>query len=132
MAVSETPGHEARDIDARRIATLGVGLVVLVAITFVVMAWTFDYFADRETRRQPAGVTLMSRPELRFPPEPRLQVSAREDLKRLRAEEDALLEGYGWMDREKGEVRIPIEKAMELVVERGLPARIASPEESGQ
>jgi hypothetical protein len=34
-----------------------------------------------------------------------------------------LLEGYGWVDREAGVVRVPIERAMELLLERGLPTR---------
>ena len=63
-----------------------------------------------------------------MPPEPRLQTTPREDLRILREQEDAVLNSYGWVDRSTGVVRIPIEEAMKLTVQRGLPAR-TSPEE---
>jgi hypothetical protein len=59
----------------------------------------------------------------RLPPEPRLQTNPREDLRDLRAKEDAILESYGWVDRNAGVVRIPIDEAMKLTVQRGLPSR---------
>lgn len=41
------------------------------------------------------------------------------ELRALRAQEDERLSGYGWVDQGKGEVRIPIDQAMKLVVEGG-------------
>ena len=60
---------------------------------------------------------------VRVPPEPRLQINPRQDLKDLRAAEDEILHGYGWVDRNAGIVRIPIDDAMRLTLERGLPSR---------
>jgi len=57
------------------------------------------------------------------PPEPRLQTNPRGDLRALRDQEDELLNGYSWADKSAGVVRIPIERAMQLTLERGLPAR---------
>jgi hypothetical protein len=45
------------------------------------------------------------------------------DLLQKRAQEDAVLNSYGWVDRANGTVRIPIERAIELTAERGLPVR---------
>jgi hypothetical protein len=59
----------------------------------------------------------------RLPPEPRLQTDPRDDMANLRRSEDDVLDSYGWVDRNAGVVRIPIERAMTLVVERGLPTR---------
>jgi hypothetical protein len=59
------------------------------------------------------------------PPEPRLQTHPVEDLAALRAREDAALHGYAWVDRDAGVTRIPVERAIEILVERGLPARPA-------
>jgi hypothetical protein len=56
--------------------------------------------------------------EQRLPPEPRLEIDSGANLARLRAEEDARLNGYGWVDKRAGVVRIPIERAMVLMVER--------------
>jgi hypothetical protein len=59
----------------------------------------------------------------RLPPEPRLQTEPREDLRNLRESEERTLTTYGWVDRNAGVVRIPIDRAMTLTVERGLPSR---------
>jgi hypothetical protein len=42
-------------------------------------------------------------------------------LAELRAAEDADLNSYGWIDRKAGKVRIPIDRAMQLLLDRGLP-----------
>jgi hypothetical protein len=55
-------------------------------------------------------------------PTPRLQGDdGNQDTADLHAREDLLLENYSWVDRSKGTVRIPIERAMELIAQRGLP-----------
>jgi hypothetical protein len=54
-------------------------------------------------------------------PNPREQFSPRLDLQALRAQEDAELKNYGWIDKKAGVVRIPIDRAMELMGQRGLP-----------
>ena len=53
------------------------------------------------------------------PPQPRLQEDPRGDLAALRAREATLLETYGWVDRRAGRVRIPVDRAMALLVEEG-------------
>lgn len=55
-------------------------------------------------------------------PTPRLQLdNGDQDLADLHEREDLLLNYYSWIDRSKGTVRIPIERAMELIAQRGLP-----------
>jgi hypothetical protein len=54
------------------------------------------------------------------PPNPRLQTDPSDDLARLRAEEQTRLTTYGWVDRQKGIVRIPIEEAMKKLVAQGI------------
>ncbi len=54
---------------------------------------------------------------------PRPQVSDVTDLNKLRAEEDAKLEGYRWVDRDKGIVHIPIERAMDILADRDQAAK---------
>jgi hypothetical protein len=55
-------------------------------------------------------------------PTPRLQGDdGNQDTADLHEREDLLLENYSWVDRSKGTVRIPIERAMELIAQRGLP-----------
>ena len=55
-------------------------------------------------------------------PTPRLQDDDVRDMNMLRANEDKLLHGYMWLDKNNGAVRIPVERAMEVLAERGLPA----------
>jgi hypothetical protein len=54
---------------------------------------------------------------------PRLQISPPRDLAAFRAQEDAELNTYGWINRTAGVARIPIDQAMNLLLQRGLPAR---------
>lgn len=58
--------------------------------------------------------------------EPRLQVDPKVDLDVLRASEAKVLGSYGWVDKEAGIAQVPIEKAKELLLARGLPAREAA------
>jgi hypothetical protein len=63
-------------------------------------------------------------------PTPRLETDdGNQDLTDLHGREDLLLEHYSWIDRGQGRVRIPIERAMELIAQRGLPV---APEEQQQ
>jgi len=57
------------------------------------------------------------------PPFPRLQISPALDLKTFREREDLELNTYGWIDKTAGVVRIPVARAMDLLLQRGLPAR---------
>jgi hypothetical protein len=55
-------------------------------------------------------------------PTPRVQTDdGNQDVADLHAREDLLLSNYTWVDESKGTVRIPIERAMELIAQRGLP-----------
>jgi hypothetical protein len=88
------------------------------------LVWVlFGYLSGRETRQGAREHPLALTREAQLPPEPRLQTHPREDLRDLRAHEDEVLTSYGWVDKNTGVVRIPIEEAMKIVVERGLPAR---------
>ena len=115
--------HEGSDVNLRAILGFLAGLTVAcVFINFLV--WLlFTYFSVRESR-QPAPVfPLAVQKENRLPPEPRLQVHPRDDLRDLRAMEDEILTTYSWVDQGAGIVRIPIDRAMKAIVERGLPVR---------
>jgi hypothetical protein len=60
-------------------------------------------------------------------PEPQLQKTEILDLKALHAEEDKLLNGYAWVDPKQGIVRIPVDRAIEVLAKRGLPSRSEVP-----
>ena len=52
-----------------------------------------------------------------LPPEPRLQVSAPKDLEQYEAAQEEILNNYGWVDQKAGIVRIPIDRAMDILVQ---------------
>ena len=115
--------HETTDVDIRGILIFGVGLIVSTVVISFFVWLLFRYFEARETRRVAPEYPLAMKQESREPPEPRLQTTPREDLEQLRAQEDRILNSYGWVDKNAGVVRVPIAEAMRLTVQRGLPAR---------
>ena len=122
-ARSAESGHEVSDINPKRVAMVGLALATVIAVSLLVTYGLFYYFYRGETRKRPVPSPLSYSREPT--PEPRLSVEPGEDLKTLRSEEDALLKSYGWIDRDKGVVHIPIDRAIEILAERGLPVRAA-------
>lgn len=60
-------------------------------------------------------------------PSPRLQTDdGNQDVTDLHAREDLLLDHYTSIDGQTGKVRIPIERAMEVIAQRGLPVAAAT------
>jgi len=117
------PGHETRDIRIKAAAWLGVSILILAVGAAAGMVGLFDFFASREAKTQRLPVSLVRPDEPQEPPQPRLQGQPARDLAVMRAEEDEDLTTYGWVNPSAGVVRIPIERAMDRIVERGLPAR---------
>jgi hypothetical protein len=115
-------GHEQRDASVGWI--FGIVLFLLVSgvvihlvlaallVTFKHSPASVDAWLPLQNNTQPAASSF-----------PRLQVSPRLDLSEFRAREDQQLTNYGWVDRSAGIVRVPIERAMELVLQKGLPVR---------
>jgi hypothetical protein len=68
--------------------------------------------------RQPEGITVSPLASSVPAPTPRLQTDPHADLMKRQQAEDAVLRAYGWVDRATGTVRIPIERAMELLAGR--------------
>ena len=104
------------------IVKFAVLLLVVSAVSMVVV-WGLFRLLEARTRATEAGPTPVEaeRPltaEQKLPPRPRLEIDPRADLALLRAEEDARLSSYGWVDKPAGFVRIPIDRAMDLMVER--------------
>jgi len=122
-------GHENHDVrfereDVNEGSTFWFGvwiLVVMVVTAFLVKPF-YNFLARSETATQrPAAYVPPVDERAKEPPAPRLQVTPVLELDELRAREDQVLEGYGWVDKDRGIARIPVEEAMRLVAERGLP-----------
>jgi hypothetical protein len=111
--------RERDDVNPRAILWTALGLAVGVAVTLLTAMW-LEHALGLTPKGRPRASTITI-PSARAPA-PELQRSVEDDLKALRAEEDAKMNGYGWIDRKTGTIRIPIERAKQLLLQRGLPA----------
>ena len=115
---------EPSDVNPRALGRFMLILVVAtLAVAFLVRVMYFA-LAAREASQQPPP-PIMQFEEGRQPPAPRLQSDEGRDLGAFRAEEARILNTYGWIDKEQGIVRIPVDEAIRLLVKRGVS--VASP-----
>ena len=121
--MAETPGieYEPRDVNVRTILKAVVGLGG-ITVFGVLASLGFFVLLDRSSDRQERRVPPLAYGPGRLPPEPRLQSYPQVDIEDLRVQERQRLSGYGWAVAPGGAVRIPIEEAMRLYVERNAGA----------
>jgi hypothetical protein len=111
-----------REIDLKTILGFTGALVAVTLIVLAVMWWMSDSFKQQEEANDRAPSPI---PEARLdpiPPGPRLQPSPPRDMDELRAKDRQALDTYGWVDPARGVARIPIERAIEMAAEKGLPS----------
>ena len=131
---SRKAGYELQDVRIGGIVKFATWLVIGTALSMLLMWALFRQFESRavsadaavvpatrvplESRRQPPMPVLQGAPGSEFElDDPVIEMRA------MREEEQAALDGWGWVDRDGGVVRIPIERAKERVLERGLAVR---------
>jgi hypothetical protein len=103
--------HEPVAIKSWRVLAIGLG-----TLAFLLLAMTGLYFLARPK---------LERSQIPLPaavPEPQLQSDPAGDLRSLQALQKQQLEGYAWIDREHGLIRIPVARAMEILAGRGKAA----------
>jgi hypothetical protein len=146
--IDASKGYEASDV---RVSGVVVFLVALTIFATVVglLAYGVGKVLDARMNKEdglpsrwakqvdvrPLG-NMPSNPEMQSKlsemtqnfPTPRVQTDdGNQDVADLHAREDLLLDNYSWADEAHSKVRIPIERAMELIAQRGLP--VAKPVE---
>jgi len=90
---------------------------VVLAITLFCMFVSYVFFgAPRAT----VNADNLRTRKMSFPP---LETNPANTMKEFLKQENDRLSSYGWVDKAKGKVHVPIEKAMDMIVERGLPTR---------
>ena len=130
--------YDATDLSARGVVLflvfLAIGGVLITLATWGV----YKYIAGAAGPNPVAGPMAASRqslrkegvdPALKFPP-PQLQADPVADMNRFREREEQILNSYGWVDQANGKVRIPIERAIDLMATAGLPVRPNAPSSS--
>ncbi len=113
-----------RDIPVGKIMLFGFYIALFTAVSFVALRFIWLAF-DRESHRADEAVSAFVRESRVLPPQPRLQVDEPATWAQEFARQKAMITGYEWIDQKAGTVRIPVERAMDLLAERGLPARPA-------
>jgi len=115
--------HEASDINAWAVGKFAIALALVSIVSLAGLFALFRYFMQSEGGPLPPVTRSYQIDARRRPPAPQLEETPILDLARERAAEDRLLNSYGWVDRQNGKVRIPIDRAIDLVAQRGLPSR---------
>ena len=127
--------HEKSDVNVRALLWAVAIFIAFGAVTHAVLYWQFHLYRGLfRGKTNPPPLTSVARPpDAAVPPEPRLQPFVTNkppfsstpvtDMEQMRAAEEKALHTPGWVDKQKGIVRVPIEVAKQLAVQRlGAPA----------
>jgi hypothetical protein len=127
-------GFERQDLAPRGILYFLLALGIATVLCLFGLRGLFEYLDHRSKTSQPEVNPLITNvpsdtrhvapgyPQSTFP-SPKLEEDERGQLNGIRMNEEKTLYSYGWVDEKSGTVRIPIDRAMDLIVQRGLPVR---------
>jgi hypothetical protein len=130
-------GHgsfEHQDLQVAGIVYFLIALIVVTALCLFGIRGLYEFLDRRDKAEQPPVNPLVTNmpddtlhvapgyPQSVFP-DPKLEEDERGQLNGILLNEEKILYSYGWVDQKAGTVRIPIERAMELLAQRGLPVR---------
>jgi hypothetical protein len=121
MAEPDDVKYETEDFSPHGIRWFTAGLAVLAVMVLVLMGGLLWFLSGGWPPRQ--GLVSPMVPAPNMSPAPDLQVASSVDYQQMRAAEEAQLRSYRWVNREAGIAAIPIQRAMEILASRGLPAQ---------
>jgi hypothetical protein len=123
---------EREDLSPSGVIYFMIGLGVVVAVLILIVLGMYHFLNSYQEAHQPALSPLVTAPadtravapqDTQSFPQPRLEESERAQLRQFIEDQDRKLATYDWVDKDKGIVQIPIDHAMDLIVERGLQIR---------
>jgi hypothetical protein len=126
---------ESRDLRVNNVLLIGLGLLVVILLSLLISFETYRHFLTQVREEQSAKILspLRTGQPAPLPPEPRLQgapghpLLGPDDLKAVLQAANQQLNSYGWINQEAGIAHIPVEDAMRLIVEKGLPSVSPAP-----
>lgn len=129
--------HETTDVSLTGITRIAILSMVVIfgVLGMVYVFWGIFIRYSADTR--PIEPMAASKPgEVRMPVGPLVMTDEPGALRQLRAKERDVLHHYGWVDKNQGVVRIPIDRAIELLASQpqrlsldgSAPAAPATPE----
>jgi hypothetical protein len=125
-------GFEREDLRSNGPLYFFAGLALLGLVIYLAMFGMYRVLDSYERAHQPAlspmatpqaDTRTMTQENTQTFPQPRLEENERTQLRQFIEDQDRKLATYDWVDKDSGTVRIPIDRAMELIVQRGLPVR---------
>jgi hypothetical protein len=126
MSDTETQ-HLTVPVEGDGVSYRGIGwfVVILVGTTLFCLAlvWGLFELTEYRTARAEAPPAPLSIPAGDQPPGPNLLTDEPAHLRSVREREETVLTTYSWVDESAGTVRVPIERAKQMLLERGLPVR---------
>ena len=121
---AEAHGYEKSDASPRALLYFAFAMAAILAAVFLFLIWLFKHY--EKTENPGSFVEAPFAASEPVPPPPRVQADPAADMQSYLQSQQNLLNTYGWIDRQSGVVRMPIDRAMELLLERGLPTRQAN------
>jgi hypothetical protein len=116
-------GYELSDLSASGTVKFGAWLVGIMVVTFIIVSLFQWLIIGRIGTFAPPQGEVDIPPPAPVPAVVQSRAASGEEYNMLRAAQDERLATYGWIDQQGGVVHIPIERAIQLTVERGLPTR---------
>jgi hypothetical protein len=110
---------ERADIRNFAVTASGIGLLLGTILIVLLLYFPFEFFLRRRDLPEPRAELAPEYANIR---QPLLQISPRADLAKLRERDRRLLEHYTWVDRSKGIVSMPVDRAIDKLVSEGMPA----------
>jgi hypothetical protein len=129
-----TPGssYEHTDANVGTIVRFGFWLVVMALVVHVAMGLMYAMLIEQAGETAEQRYPLAVSGDAKLPPEPRLQQFPEQEMRAYEQIQKERLASYGWVNEEAGVAHIPIDEAMRLTLERGLPARAPDPEAASE
>ena len=124
VPVDASAGYEKRDAYVKGLLQFAFWMAVVLVVTIVGMKFTFDSYKKAMPLGAPVS-PMVKLTDRMLPPSPRLQVLPHQELQVYCAAQQQDVNTYAWVNQPSGVVRIPVDRAMELILARGLPARPA-------
>lgn len=121
-SASVSAGPVDHELSYRSIGWFVAGIAILSLAAFAGMWILSSRLKAGSIARDPAASPMPEANQPRPRPRAALQADPTADMQKFRAEEDAVLSSYRWVDKSAGIARIPVSRAIDLLAERGLPS----------
>ena len=117
--------HEVHDINIRAITLFGVALLAIILVSLYALRAMAGMWSGEpltvDARIAPSEATAPAAPG------PGVEAKPAVELEQVLAPQRERMNSYGWIDKNAGTIHVPIERAMTLLLEEGLPARDSEP-----